>query len=263
MEDRWEEGIYCVLHKKEGLPVYTVQQEGGVGPVRTLHRNLLLPVGALDSEGEAEEEKIRATPTSNKPVPAKRRQQKIPPVEAETDDKEERVFKVTVEIVPDNRLRPNAPEFVPKDTMCRANIEEDGEREQTDVEENDMLESDSVTNKEIGDEESESTSMSAEASESEDTIDLEDPKPSQATEFFSVRPSPVPRRSLRQPKPVQRLNLTHQCRSDPWLNRPLIESAIISLKSILCQPMADVQGTDLNTILYHCSCISMVSCMQH
>lgn len=50
VSDRWEKAIYVVISKAGELPVYTVQDEAGVGPKRTLHRNYLLPVGMLDSE---------------------------------------------------------------------------------------------------------------------------------------------------------------------------------------------------------------------
>lgn len=42
--DRWESAIHVVISKADGIPVYTVQDEAGTGPKRTLHRNYLLPV---------------------------------------------------------------------------------------------------------------------------------------------------------------------------------------------------------------------------
>ena len=47
IDDRWEKDVYVVDSRVEDLPVYTVVREDGLGPRRTLHRNLLLPVGAL------------------------------------------------------------------------------------------------------------------------------------------------------------------------------------------------------------------------
>ena len=43
IQDKWEEGEYVVLSRPY-LPVYNVQPVEG-GKVRTLHRNLLLPLG--------------------------------------------------------------------------------------------------------------------------------------------------------------------------------------------------------------------------
>ncbi|XP_048067043.1 uncharacterized protein LOC125280510 [Megalobrama amblycephala] len=45
--DRWEPDVYIVLKKSSGIPVYTVRPEGKESPVRTLHRDLLLPCGYL------------------------------------------------------------------------------------------------------------------------------------------------------------------------------------------------------------------------
>ncbi|XP_073687797.1 uncharacterized protein [Garra rufa] len=45
--DRWEPNVYVVLKKNSGIPVYTVCPEGKEGPMRTLHRDLLLPCGFL------------------------------------------------------------------------------------------------------------------------------------------------------------------------------------------------------------------------
>lgn len=47
LSDRWEEEIYVVVKQARDLPVYTVKPERHDGPVRTLHRDLLLPCGFL------------------------------------------------------------------------------------------------------------------------------------------------------------------------------------------------------------------------
>lgn len=43
LADKWEEDIYIVLRAAGEAPVYTVKPERKDGPVRTLHRDLLLP----------------------------------------------------------------------------------------------------------------------------------------------------------------------------------------------------------------------------
>ena len=49
--DRWEHIPYTVLEQPNGeIPVYVVQRENKVGPKRTLHRNLLLPIVFLPFE---------------------------------------------------------------------------------------------------------------------------------------------------------------------------------------------------------------------
>lgn len=51
LSDKWEEEVYVVVHRAGDLPVYKVKPENSDGPLRTLHRDLLLPCGFLtDSE---------------------------------------------------------------------------------------------------------------------------------------------------------------------------------------------------------------------
>ncbi|VDI42494.1 Hypothetical predicted protein [Mytilus galloprovincialis] len=47
--DRWEDDVYVIIGQPNSdVPVYTVQKENGEGRRRTLHRNLLLPVGNIN-----------------------------------------------------------------------------------------------------------------------------------------------------------------------------------------------------------------------
>lgn len=46
LADKWE-SIVHVVNRKGDLPVYTVKPEDKDGPLRTLHRDLLLPCGFL------------------------------------------------------------------------------------------------------------------------------------------------------------------------------------------------------------------------
>jgi hypothetical protein len=51
--DRWEDDVYEVLEKPNSdMPVYVVRRLDGQGLKRTLHRNLLLPLGARLQESE-------------------------------------------------------------------------------------------------------------------------------------------------------------------------------------------------------------------
>lgn len=47
LADKWESAIYVVVKRAGDLPVYTVRPETKDGPLRTLHRDLLLPCGFL------------------------------------------------------------------------------------------------------------------------------------------------------------------------------------------------------------------------
>ncbi|KAL3841535.1 hypothetical protein ACJMK2_019662 [Sinanodonta woodiana] len=58
ISDRWETNAYIVESQPNpDIPVYTVRPEGGEGSKRTLHRNLLLPIGALPFHSEHHERK--------------------------------------------------------------------------------------------------------------------------------------------------------------------------------------------------------------
>lgn len=43
LADKWEPDVYMVTKKADDLPVYMVKPEKRNGPLRTLHRDLLLP----------------------------------------------------------------------------------------------------------------------------------------------------------------------------------------------------------------------------
>jgi hypothetical protein len=48
--DKWEEDVYTVLKQPNPtISMYVVRKDSGEGRKRTLHRNLLLPIGHLDS----------------------------------------------------------------------------------------------------------------------------------------------------------------------------------------------------------------------
>lgn len=49
LADKWEADVYVVTKKAGNLPVYTVNPEGKEGPLRMLHRDLLLPCGFLQT----------------------------------------------------------------------------------------------------------------------------------------------------------------------------------------------------------------------
>jgi hypothetical protein len=98
VDDRWERTVYKVIAKHDSLPVYTVVPEDGDGLQRTLHRNLLLPVGVLDAGEET---------VLKRPVPRPRRTiRQIKPVVSDVNSDESQI-EIHV------KLDVNAPEFVP------------------------------------------------------------------------------------------------------------------------------------------------------
>lgn len=50
ISDKWEAIIHVVVRRAGTLPVYTVRPESSDGPLRTLHRDLLLPCGYIPVE---------------------------------------------------------------------------------------------------------------------------------------------------------------------------------------------------------------------
>nr|ATA66769.1 Pol, env [Haliotis discus hannai] len=89
LADKWEEDVYVVLDQPTpSIPVYVVGKENGEGKKKTLHRNLLLPVGSLPLQEipvpkhrkpritSPEPESATEKPT---PVPKPRKQRKTSP----------------------------------------------------------------------------------------------------------------------------------------------------------------------------------------
>ncbi|XP_052227466.1 uncharacterized protein LOC127842158 [Dreissena polymorpha] len=67
LADKWEREPYIVLDiSYEGQPVYRVQRENRRGPIRTLHRNMLLPFVSIP-EPEQESQTVRKVKTCSKP----------------------------------------------------------------------------------------------------------------------------------------------------------------------------------------------------
>lgn len=92
--DKWESTIYVVVKKAENLPVYTLRPENADKPLRTLHRDLLLPCGYLPATSQ-----IQPTP------PTKSVKQVSPTPEDEIESSDE-------DILPLNWYEPLASEPV-------------------------------------------------------------------------------------------------------------------------------------------------------
>lgn len=59
LADKWEEDIYEVIQQPNSdIPVFVVQKENGTGRKRTLHRNLLLPLGTRLDQPELPREEV-------------------------------------------------------------------------------------------------------------------------------------------------------------------------------------------------------------
>uniref|UniRef100_A0A3B3BNF8 Gypsy retrotransposon integrase-like protein 1 n=1 Tax=Oryzias melastigma TaxID=30732 RepID=A0A3B3BNF8_ORYME len=62
LADKWESTVYIVVEKSDQLPVYTVRPEHQDKPLRTLHRDLLLPCGFLSNTPEDPVHRRRQSP---------------------------------------------------------------------------------------------------------------------------------------------------------------------------------------------------------
>lgn len=60
LTDKWESAVYNVLKQMGDLPVYMVQPVSEDSPIRTLHRDLLLPCGYLAEAEEDEQDQPKS-----------------------------------------------------------------------------------------------------------------------------------------------------------------------------------------------------------
>ena len=79
LADKWDSVVYIVVNRAGELPVYTVKPEGRDGPLRTLHRDLLLPCGFL-SPGVIEKQ------TTHKPRGEQTVRRKVSEVEQDSPE---------------------------------------------------------------------------------------------------------------------------------------------------------------------------------
>uniref|UniRef100_A0A669B1Z3 Gypsy retrotransposon integrase-like protein 1 n=1 Tax=Oreochromis niloticus TaxID=8128 RepID=A0A669B1Z3_ORENI len=59
--DKWEPDIYVVVKRADNIPVYTLRPENKPKPIRTLHRDLLLPCGFLPDSTETNRTTVKPT----------------------------------------------------------------------------------------------------------------------------------------------------------------------------------------------------------
>ena len=69
LADRWDSTIYIVVERiNPSVPVYRLRPENGNGPIKTLHRNHILPVGYLRS---------KTSENTPPPLPVRRRSERL------------------------------------------------------------------------------------------------------------------------------------------------------------------------------------------
>lgn len=211
ISDRWEKGIHVVLSKSTDMPVYTVQEEVGKGPVRTLHRNYLLPIGMLDSEEssvtEVDKSETKKRSTFDKGEATVRKERGGKPKEEmgqgqsgeDWIDDNKIIIEISLPTETDSQstLRAEAPVFVPETPQFSDQSEQNPETPQLDDQSEQLHQMDNLMEEE--------SEIVASDHETEDSL-------SEESDSSDSEPSlpEGPRRSGRERKPVDRLNLAHQ-----------------------------------------------------
>ena len=200
--DRWEKHIYIVTKKADGVPVYTVRPETGDGPERTLHRNVLLPVGMITDETAKEMETGRVRGPN-------RQRLKINGAEEDSDLEEESLGKeaeieIKVDPIPvPTVFHPEVSEFVPAVKMP---VVEELERVE------DVGVEPAPTQSSMEEEEIDGAMTVSEAEETGEDEHIEGEMSAvESAQEDLVEEAQAPRRSVRSRRPVDRLNLTQRC----------------------------------------------------
>ena len=92
LANKWEDDIYVVLKQPNpDIPVYTVKKQNGQGRERTLHRNLLFPIGFLSEDNIVSTKISTQTERKTRPIPKPRTKSKavIHESSSEEDDSED------------------------------------------------------------------------------------------------------------------------------------------------------------------------------
>ena len=263
VDDRWERSIYKIISKSEDLPVYVVEREDGIGPRRTLHRNLLLPIGALELS-ESEHRHVVHKNSRNRTVGIPNQE------EEEEEEMDQQTLIVEVGSAPTKELRAEAPEFVPNSVAGHDSNEENsddsGQDDQTVNRSNEEGKEGSNREEEAELEASESRCQMAEQAEEggeeKEGSDQEEKPELEASESRCRRTEQAEegeeeieegeinqhqnpweseeeensvrlRRSTRTRKPVERLNLGHYCRVSPVLMEKTISKLHVCMSGKL------------------------------
>ncbi|VDI56915.1 Hypothetical predicted protein [Mytilus galloprovincialis] len=172
--DRWEDDVYVIIGQPNSdVPVYTVQKENGEGRRRTLHRNLLLPVGNIN-------QRKPEPPPKPVPPPRTRLRQRIEQPSPEPSDYESSDEELDVLVRLDYDIPPYhmEPILQDMDTPVQNDTELDGDAHST-------------ATGASRDSDDQSTEGSASGDEQAEIVTQPEPV------VIPLPPIPVPRRSTR------------------------------------------------------------------
>ena len=245
VSDRWEKEVYVVVKRPNlDIPVYVVKTESGNSTERTLHRNVLLPIGMLGSEHlttdtsrTQNETTVQKTGQSEIKVPKTEKvPQPLDTVKNKTDSEATEQLDFVVELSRDdvtNRavLDPGAPVFIPKQISDKQTDQIDSKSsESVELVKNDRLmltdeqestgHSDTTEQKgadgDPGADESEDSEQVNDSDQKDDSehetedSDSHSPRKNQSHSPESDSNKSFLRRSARQRKPVQKFTLGMQ-----------------------------------------------------
>lgn len=103
LSNKWEEEPYDVIDQpNKDIPVFTVQRESGTGRKRTLHRNLLLPIGYIY---DREKSPIKESTKQDKHrISLRKRQDKLEDSESESTSDEESDYDNNIVFNPEGNM---------------------------------------------------------------------------------------------------------------------------------------------------------------
>ncbi|XP_039544364.1 uncharacterized protein LOC120490916 [Pimephales promelas] len=104
LADKWDSEVYIMVNRAGELPVYTVKPEGKEGPLRTLHRDLLLPCGFLSPS--VDEEKMVLKSQRGRTVPKEVNEEEPESSEQCLDDEGDDDDYLVQEIEPNSKTTP-------------------------------------------------------------------------------------------------------------------------------------------------------------
>ena len=159
LSDKWEDDAYEVIEQPNPeIPVYVVKKENGQGRRRTLHRNLLLPIGSVSTDEKNEEKQVptpRPQPRPRTRNTVKRDSTPDPspesvPSDTESDSENESLVFVwrQPEVIDDSTPHSASDESVTEDVDDDVNDAADDDQEQVIEQQDDGLVEDALPSEE-------------------------------------------------------------------------------------------------------------------
>ncbi|XP_041366972.1 uncharacterized protein LOC121381693 [Gigantopelta aegis] len=210
LADKWEDDVYVILDQPNpSIPVFVVGKENGEGRKRTLHRNLLLPIGAILGH-DLPTPKPRRNIQNPTPVPRTRQRRQTHFSGSESEDEEFILIPVASSGYPSDSAAHSADgpsEDNDNDDHKEDEDHNDDHKEDEDDDDDDEVEQDT----EEGSDENSSEDEQEELSSNPNISDQTSLKTVNPTDVLDELPEPDPveldetsRHSLSPPSPAPR-----------------------------------------------------------